>query len=123
MERGPFYWVGWEELMPLPTRIRLENPRIQMIANVDPRPLAARLPNQLGVEFNARVLESILNTSLRNSAGADRANPTQRSGSVAARVFQDVEQVAMLNVEDDVLEPDMPRSALSFAFFASSQAT
>jgi hypothetical protein len=35
-------------------------------------------------------------------------------------VFQDVEQVATLDVEDDVLEP-MPRSALSFAFFASSQ--
>src|SRR5436190_18487162 len=74
-------------------------------------------------------------TLLRKSAGADRALPTQRSGSVgpllrrdsvcvgtrtleldyedaladvpvAVRVFQDVEQVAMLNVEDDALEPD-----------------
>jgi len=34
-------------------------------------------------------------------------------------VFLDGEQVATLNVEDDVLDP-MPRSALSFAFFASS---
>jgi hypothetical protein len=32
------------------------------------------------------------------------------------------EQVAALNVEDNVLDP-MPRSALSFAFLASSEAT
>jgi hypothetical protein len=34
-------------------------------------------------------------------------------------VVQDVGQIATLDVEDDVLEPD---AALSFAFFASSQA-
>jgi hypothetical protein len=41
---------------------------------------------------------------------------------VGIRVFQDVEQVATLNVEDDVLEPD-DAIRLEFAFFASSQAT
>jgi hypothetical protein len=35
-------------------------------------------------------------------------------------MFQDVEQVAAFDVEDDVSNP-MPRSALSCAFFASSQ--
>jgi Leucine Rich repeat len=40
--------------------------------------------------------------------------------AVGVRMFQDVEQVAALDVEDDVSNP-MPRSVLSFAFFASSQ--
>jgi hypothetical protein len=40
---------------------------------------------------------------------------------VGVRMFQDVEQVATLDVEDDVLEPDVA-IRLSFAFFASSQA-
>jgi hypothetical protein len=36
-------------------------------------------------------------------------------------MFQDVEQVATVDVEDDILEPDAA-FFLSFAFFASSQA-
>ena len=36
------------------------------------------------------------------------------------RVLQDIEQVAALDVADDVLNP-VPRSFLSFAFFASTQ--
>jgi hypothetical protein len=39
--------------------------------------------------------------------------------AVAVRVFQSVEQVAALDVKDDVLERRC--RALSFAFFASSQ--
>ena len=41
--------------------------------------------------------------------------------TLGVRVLQDIEQVASLDVEDDFFEPDA-RSALSFAFFASSQA-
>jgi hypothetical protein len=41
--------------------------------------------------------------------------------AVGVRMFQDVEQIATLDVEDDFLESPMPRSARSFAFFASSQ--
>jgi hypothetical protein len=37
--------------------------------------------------------------------------------AVGARVFQDIEQVATLDVKDDVLEPDAA-IRLSFAFFA-----
>ena len=40
--------------------------------------------------------------------------------TLGVRVLQDVEQVASLDVEDESSNP-MPRSALSFAFFASSQ--
>ena len=41
--------------------------------------------------------------------------------AVEVPILQDVEQVTTLDLEDDVLEPEA-RSALSFAFFASSQA-
>jgi hypothetical protein len=41
--------------------------------------------------------------------------------TVVVRVLEDVEQVAMFDVEDDLVKPE-PRSALSLAFFASSQA-
>jgi hypothetical protein len=37
-------------------------------------------------------------------------------------VLEDVEQIATVDLEDDVLESDAARSALSLAFFASSQA-
>jgi hypothetical protein len=37
--------------------------------------------------------------------------------AVGVRVFQDVQQVATLDMEHDVLDP-MPRSFLTFAFFA-----
>ena len=40
--------------------------------------------------------------------------------TVGVRMFQNVDQIATLDVEDDASNP-MPRSALSFAFFASSQ--
>ena len=40
--------------------------------------------------------------------------------TVGVRMFENVEQIAPLDVEDDASNP-MPRSALSFAFFASSQ--
>ena len=41
--------------------------------------------------------------------------------TLGVRVLKDVEEIAPLDAKDDVLNP-MPRSALSFAFLASSHA-